>query len=81
MKIWFPMEGACPQEFSSKWLFILLMLTEVVKIKRQRMTLEHKMFYPTENVDITVLLIKAVKLKVTLMTGFRRQQNLDLTVG
>lgn len=38
------------------------------------------MFYPTENVDITGLLIKAVELKVTLMTGFRRQHNLDLTV-
>lgn len=33
-KIWFPMESAWPREFTSKCLFILLTLTEVVKIKK-----------------------------------------------
>lgn len=31
------------------------------------------MFHPTENVDITELLIKMAKLKVVLTTGFRRE--------
>lgn len=33
------------------------------------------MFRPTENVDITELLIKAAKLKVVLKAGFRREGN------
>lgn len=33
------------------------------------------MLHPTENVDITELLIKAAKLKMVLTTEFRREGN------
>lgn len=73
-KIRFPVVLAWCQECQSRWLLKFWKLRLPI-YRGKELLLEHKMFRPAENADITELLIKASKQKVALTAGFRREEN------